>query len=682
MKELSEDKDFYSLPEIAGARGGFDTLGDRLNDTTAQLAQKANDNEVRKKSVPIGPNDISASLNQAINGNAPVLQSVADNMIKPRNTSFITSLNKFDKDAKSDGYIGVDGNVVPDSVWVTSDFIHAKEGDIIRTNINIGAYAIYGLDFTFIERVTGLATKEISVTGDAYYIKLQTLQANVDLLIVTKNKTVPAVAPYKEVLDNKLISDLDKSAFSEFKVSVEELDFTESINIFNPDHLIKGKYISYIDGLLLDNANYGYVAMDVAENTVYTRSHPNQHFAWFDKNNQIIPNPNAPQVTSKVTSPVGAVKIISSVQAVNFGNYMFVKGDSLPPTFTAYKPFIPSHMIEGYSQEKDLLEGIINLPSKLYGITGLPNNIYFDNVINKIDGYDIDVSATQGIHYDARFGLTSETPVNLPLSVSLNKDGAQLSVKSSTLEVKYRSATTSNFKLLAIGDSNTNRGYYTQKLIDLFDIDSHSNIELAGTRGEGTNKHEGRSGWSAAVYTKMDSLSGVSNAFWNPAKSDFDFAYYATQNSISGLTHVAISLGTNDIFPFTSDSALINGVPDILTDFDKIINSIKAYDSNLKIVVMLPFPVNSTQTSFGASYGAGMTRWRYKRNHHYFVDKLIAKYDNRTNENIYVLGTNLMMDTTTDFVGVETETTPAVHPAKVGLDKVGEQIYKFLKVVG
>ena len=31
IKELSEEKDYHSLPEIAGARGGFHTLGERLN---------------------------------------------------------------------------------------------------------------------------------------------------------------------------------------------------------------------------------------------------------------------------------------------------------------------------------------------------------------------------------------------------------------------------------------------------------------------------------------------------------------------------------------------------------------------------------------------------------------------------------------------------------------------------
>ncbi|HIS17457.1 MAG TPA: hypothetical protein IAC02_02460 [Candidatus Coprovivens excrementavium] len=39
MKELSEEKDYHSLPEIAGARGGFETLGERLKDTDTQLSQ-------------------------------------------------------------------------------------------------------------------------------------------------------------------------------------------------------------------------------------------------------------------------------------------------------------------------------------------------------------------------------------------------------------------------------------------------------------------------------------------------------------------------------------------------------------------------------------------------------------------------------------------------------------------
>ena len=39
ITDLSEEKDYHSLPEISGARGGHETLGQRLDETTAQLAQ-------------------------------------------------------------------------------------------------------------------------------------------------------------------------------------------------------------------------------------------------------------------------------------------------------------------------------------------------------------------------------------------------------------------------------------------------------------------------------------------------------------------------------------------------------------------------------------------------------------------------------------------------------------------
>lgn len=46
ITDLSEEKDYNSLPEISAARGGHDTLGQRLDETTAQLAQKAEQEEV------------------------------------------------------------------------------------------------------------------------------------------------------------------------------------------------------------------------------------------------------------------------------------------------------------------------------------------------------------------------------------------------------------------------------------------------------------------------------------------------------------------------------------------------------------------------------------------------------------------------------------------------------------
>ena len=96
IKELSEEKDYYSLPEIAGARGGFDTLGERLNDTTAQLTDtvKRNDTGVLNFNVfdeptratlqGLAPSEINAVL-----GESNVLEhNIADGQVTNKKAKF------------------------------------------------------------------------------------------------------------------------------------------------------------------------------------------------------------------------------------------------------------------------------------------------------------------------------------------------------------------------------------------------------------------------------------------------------------------------------------------------------------------------------------------------------------------------------------------------------------------
>ena len=93
MQELGEDKDFYSLPEIAGARGGFDTLGARLNDTSTQLAQK-----VTKNRGEITSADLSQEVKEQMTGgsvavvgkNAILTENIVDGQVTHEKTDFIT----------------------------------------------------------------------------------------------------------------------------------------------------------------------------------------------------------------------------------------------------------------------------------------------------------------------------------------------------------------------------------------------------------------------------------------------------------------------------------------------------------------------------------------------------------------------------------------------------------------
>ena len=94
ITDLSEDKDYHSLPEIAGARGGHDTLGARLDETTAQLAQKANRTEV---------NTISGQIDNLIanagdtDGNAELLDIRVgwDGTIYPTAGDAVRSIQQF-----------------------------------------------------------------------------------------------------------------------------------------------------------------------------------------------------------------------------------------------------------------------------------------------------------------------------------------------------------------------------------------------------------------------------------------------------------------------------------------------------------------------------------------------------------------------------------------------------------
>lgn len=463
-------------------------------------------------------------------------------------------------------------------------------------------------------------------------------------------------------------------------ITPKKIEFMQTgINKFDKTSIKSGQYVSYLDGSLLTNANYGWVEIPVSGGRIYARNNINQHFAWYDANGVFIPNPNAPQVTTTITAPANATILRMSVLLTNLNTQMLVEG-SIVPDYEPYRQFIPALYLDQKPLETDLVEQLINVPSKIHALTGMSNNMYYENIMNKALNKDIDVVSTKGFQFDVRYAYTPSVAEVVPLVFSFYEKGKLVNSKSTSLEIKTPSDITSNFKAVFIGDSNTNAGVSTQKLLDLFGADAHSDITLVGTRGTAPNLHEGRSGWSAATYTGLASLNGIVNAFWNPNTSKFDFGYWASQNSITGLTHTFIALGTNDIFNFATDTELRSGVVTVLNQFDEMVSSVKSHSGTIKIGIMLPIPPSGKQNDFASAYGAGITRWRYKRNYDYFVSELIKRFDNKTSDNIHLVSLNLSIDPDNDFIN--SDSTPAVHPNTTGYNKMGEQVYKFLKVVG
>lgn len=146
-------------------------------------------------------------------------------------------------------------------------------------------------------------------------------------------------------------------------------------------------------------------------------------------------------------------------------------------------------------------------------------------------------------------------------------------------------------KAIFIGDSFTDYAFYLAQLKSILG----DNLTLYGTRSttaeasDGnsyTVNHEGRGGWSAATYNTRSE----DNPFYN---NGFDFSYYMTNHSsYSDVTDVYIMLGMN------GGTA---GNMKTLTD------SIKTYNSSIKIHIILQPKVANCSRTYGANWHANLT---------------------------------------------------------------------------
>lgn len=208
-----------------------------------------------------------------------------------------------------------------------------------------------------------------------------------------------------------------------------------------------------------------------------------------------------------------------------------------------------------------------------------------------------------------------------------------------------------------------------------------------GSSGTLTKKDGAMVGDSTIPFSNVQSQSG--NPFWNG--SAITFSNYLGVNSLATPDVVFIQLGVNDTFGFTSDQAVIDFCATAFTKLDTLINSIKAVNSSIKVVVCAP-PVYASQDAFGENYACGQTAWRAKRNIVTYNKKLYERYSNSEANLVYVNGSGTAMDTLNNFPytvrpvnAFNTDTvymqTNAVHPAKPGYQQIGVSWFAAAKAI-
>ncbi|MDP6358992.1 MAG: SGNH/GDSL hydrolase family protein, partial [Planctomycetota bacterium] len=207
--------------------------------------------------------------------------------------------------------------------------------------------------------------------------------------------------------------------------------------------------------------------------------------------------------------------------------------------------------------------------------------------------------------------------------------------------------------LLSIGDSLTAGGAYTRRLLQLSESQKKLKLKLIGSRGSGTNRHEGYGGWTAqrhaTLYTgraREGEKKGIGSPFIymvgdTPA---LDFARYCKDmNAGKAPDFVTLLLGCNDTFSAT-DETIESRIDTMLKHYDILIQMIHGVRKDTRIGALILVPPAASQDAFGANYKSSQTRWQYRRNQHRVMERMMKHFAGREKDRVWLVPANINLD--------------------------------------
>lgn len=325
----------------------------------------------------------------------------------------------------------------------------------------------------------------------------------------------------------------------------------------------------------------------------------------------------------------------------------------------------------------------ISLPPKIYAIVGKEINIYFENILNdKAEKYDFTVKCNIGMQQSDRWTCKPTSPGTYNLSISVYNQNSFICSASTDIIVSNPNTNTEEKSFLAIGDSTTVGSIYTGEMLKLASSDKIK-LSLIGTKGTGSNKFEGFSGWTISKFFESPQSPFVYNGV-------FDFKKYMESNKLNNPDFVLINLGINDVMSFEDDEKLIKAIPEIIKKLQAMTDSIKSYNNRINIGIAVTIPPSKSQDAFGESYGCQLPQWRCKRNNFIWNKELISEFDSKESQGIYLVPINVNLDTVNNMQVKESainsrnpnkviRQSNGVHPGFTGYYQIADEIYYWLR---
>ena len=397
------------------------------------------------------------------------------------------------------------------------------------------------------------------------------------------------------------------------------------------------------------------------------------HIGTVETNSNVCNIPNIP-----IENEVKKIKITEQNNSGCTG-YIIINPSEVDKNISVFGFYVLDYETSAISPNaihmKNTLNNISIPPLKVYCTTNNETNIFLNNIFyENANNYIFNKVTGTGTVQKDRIIINTPNAHNSTLVINVYENLTKIGTMS--IPIKVTSKANNNGvtkKVLVIGDSFVASGGITGRLREKFENDL-MNIKLIGTRGTGTNRHEGYAGWSSYDILNVSEYNNSTNAFIK--NGVFDYNNYLSANNLETPDIVILQFGINDLWRPMNGTSTVDNLITLITK----IRSVKD-DTIIAIGCVCPPYLGEAMCE----------NTKFKHYQRLDLNKNIIDYfKDMENIGIYLIPINYSLDTINSFTLTDTNYSAytsvkvkkcedVTHPTNGGYPEIGDIYYNFIK---